>query len=545
MDKIFKIENVTPNFTATAIFYIIYSETRTFKQVVDQVRSQVDIEKPPKNKFHIIVVPYARCTFENELEELGLLNTAITLHSFQWMPIHLDVGVLSLEIPNVFSSLFIYQNALFLSTLSKILWQLCFIIGKPKFMLALGQFSVAILNQYEQLCADRGETDKSDSDFGAFVVVDRNLDYPSALLTPGTYSALLNEVYTCRSGVCENKEEITEKLDEKCNPVVPKQIVSFNLDSTQDSIYADIKNRYFTEVTSVLSNLTKQLKSEKINSKEMALDEIKHYVQTKLQATKSRKKFITNHLLAAESIINILGHRYENQKHVEQNIMKDTEKANSLSFLDELLVTENDKYVTLRLFCLLAITQKLSESEIRTFWHKYLQQFGFANGFGFLNLVKAGFISKPIHTSNSLNLQSKIKIPKFTSSDFYVNAKNLKQIPSDPDKINLKYPTCASYVYGGAYIPLVTQVAGMILNSLPVEDIKSKLDPLGPTSVKNDRGYPLQTRSVLVYVIGGVTYAEIAACNLLETLTGARICILSDKVITGNDLMRSIVDFPN
>ncbi|KAJ8918020.1 hypothetical protein NQ315_011473 [Exocentrus adspersus] len=536
VDKIFKLEATTPNFATNAVFYMIYSEIKTFKRVIDQIRSQVDIENPTKNKFHVIVVPRAICIFEEELEQLGLLYTVINLHSFQWMPVHLDVGVLSLELPDVFGSLYIHQNATNLPTLSKILWQLCFVVGKSKFILALGQYSVAILQQYEQLCDDRGETDKIDCDFGAVIVIDRNVDYTSALLTPGTYSALLNEVYTCRAGICENKEEITETLDEKCNPVTSKRVVSFSLDSVQDSVYADIKNRYFTEVTSVLSHLTKQLKSETVSSKEMALDEIKHYVQTKLQATKTRKKFITNHLLAAESIINILGHRYENQKHVEMNIMKDTDKTGSLSFLDELLVTENNEYVTLRLFCLLAITQKLSESEVKNFWHKYLQQFGFEKGFGFFNLVKAGIITEPVQGSGTLNLQNKIKLPKFTSSDFYVNTKNLKQVPADPDKVNLKYPTCASYVYGGAYIPLITQVAGMILNSIPVEDIRSKLEPLGALSVRNDKGYPLQTRSVLIYVVGGVTYAEIAACNLLETLTGARICILSDQVVTGNDL---------
>ncbi|KAJ8929094.1 hypothetical protein NQ314_018243 [Rhamnusium bicolor] len=290
VDKIFKLESAVPNFSTNAVFYMIYSDTKTFKHVIDQVRSQVDIENPPKNKFHVIVVPRYILSFENELEQLGLLHTAITLHSFQWMPIHLDVGVLSLEIPNLFSSLFVYQNTTFLPILSKILWQLCFVVGKPTYILALGQFSNALLNQYDQFCEDRGETDKVDSDFGALVLIDRNIDYPSALLTPGIYSALLSEVYTVNSGVCENKQELIDKLDEKCNPIVQKQVVSFSLDSTQDSVYADIKNRYFTEVTSVLSNLTKQLKSEKLNSKEMALDEIKHYVQTQLQATKSRKK---------------------------------------------------------------------------------------------------------------------------------------------------------------------------------------------------------------------------------------------------------------
>ncbi|KAJ8929095.1 hypothetical protein NQ314_018244 [Rhamnusium bicolor] len=224
--------------------------------------------------------------------------------------------------------------------------------------------------------------------------------------------------------------------------------------------------------------------------------------------------------------------------------MKNSEKSTNLNYLEELLVTENDKYVTLRLFCLLASTQTLTEVEIRTFWRKYLHQFGFANGFAFTNLVNAGFVPEPIQSSSSLNLQSKIKIPKFSSSNFYINAKNLKQIPADSDKVNLKYPTCASYVYGGAYIPLITQISGMILNSVPIDEIKAKLEVLGTFSMSNNRGYPLQTRSILIYVIGGITYAEIAACNLLETLTGARICILSDRIVTGNELMKGILDFP-
>ncbi|KAJ8946573.1 hypothetical protein NQ318_008303 [Aromia moschata] len=546
VDKIYKLEGALPNFGANAIFYMIFSDAKVFKQVVNQVRSQIDLENPPKNKFHVIVVPRHLTDFENELEQLGLLYTAITLHSFQWMPFHLDTGILSLEIPSLFNSLFVYQDTKFVPVLSKILWQLCFVIGKPRFIIGLGQFSNALLNQYDQLCEDRGETDKLDSDFGALLVIDRNIDYPSVLLTPGTYTALLSEVYSVNAGVCENKEESIDKLDQKYNPLIDKQVLTFNLDSIQDSIYADIKNRYFTEVTSVLSNLTKQLKSEKLQSKEMALDEIKHYVQTQLQATKQKKKFITNHLLAAESIINILGHRFENQKQVERNIVKDSDKATNLNYLDELLATENDKHITLRLFCLLAITQTLTESEIRSFWHKYLHQFGFSYGFAFTNLINMGFVPEPAQTSSSssLNLQNKIKIPKFTSSNFYVNAKNLKQIPSDPDKVNVKYPTCASYPYGGSYIPLITQISGMILNSTPIDDIKSKLETFGTFSMRNDRGYPLQSRSVLIYVVGGITYAEIAACNLLETLTGARIYILSDKLVTGNDLMKGILDYP-
>ncbi|XP_030756877.1 vacuolar protein sorting-associated protein 33B [Sitophilus oryzae] len=550
VEKIFKLESIAPNFSDNVVFYMIYPELKVFSQVVDQIRAQVDIENPPNNKFHIICIPQISYLFEEELEQYGLLESVVRIHCFQWMPIHLDTGILSLEVPLLYKTLFVNENFILLPVLSKSLWQLCFVTGKPRVILALGSQSNNLLNQYDSLCEDRGETDQIDSEFGALIIIDRNVDYTSALLTPGIYSGLLNEVYTVTAGICEstktnskNPEEDGPVFDEKCNPVPKKQPVSITLNSNMDIVYADIKNRFFTEVTSVLSNLTKELKSEKMYSKEMALDEIKRYVQTQLQATKSRKKFISNHLLAAESIINALGHRYEKQKKVETDIMKNSNKSSNITYLEESIATENDKLMSLRLFCLIAISQKLTGSEINSFWRKFLLHFGYDYGFAYNNLINAGFIDDFNQSLTTINIPGKInlKIPKFSTSNFYINAKNLRQIPAEPDKINLKNPTCPSYVYGGAYIPLITQVAGMVLNAVPLEDIRSKLEPFGSVTVRNDNGYPLHCRTVLVYVVGGVTYAEIAACNLLETLMGTRICVMSDAVINGNDLMNGIL----
>lgn len=512
---------------------------KIFKQAVDQIRSQVDVLNPPKDKFHIIIVPKSSYAFETLLEKYGLYNI-VKLHPFQWMPIYLDEGLLSLELSDVFTSLFINQSLIVLPTLSKLLWQLSFVIGKPRFIFSLGQYSTAITEQYEQFCEDLGDTDKENCDISAVVIFDRNVDYTSALLTPGTYAALLHEVYNVKTGICEYKGTDINILDEKCNPIVEKQQVTFSLDSRIDSVYADIKNRYFTEVTAVLSDLTKKLKSEKGNSKEMALDEIKRYVQTQLQDIKTRKKCITNHLLAAESIISTLGHRYENMKMVEQNIMKNSDRSANVNYLEELLVTENDKYVTLRLFCLLAITQTLSESEIDSFLDKYFCQFGYCHVY--YNLVKAGILPEPYEEQlGNLNIHSKIKIPRFSSNFFYSTTKNFKQVPADPDQVDLKHPTCPSYVFGGTYIPLVAQILTMLLNSVPIEEIKLKFESLGSIEIRNERGYPFQSRSILVYLIGGVTYAEIAACNLLEGLMGAKIYILSDKIISGNDLVAGML----
>ncbi|ENN74911.1 hypothetical protein YQE_08489, partial [Dendroctonus ponderosae] len=547
VERIFKLEAVAPSYQDGPIFYMIPPEFKVFNQVLNQIRAQVDIENPPSNKYHVIVIPRSLFIFEEELEQHGLLDSVVKLHSFQWMPVHLDSGVLSLEMPLVFNTLFVYENYGLMPALSKALWQLCLVVGKPNVICGLGQHSINILKHYDELCEIKGESDKTDSDFGALIVMDRSVDYSSALLTPGVYAGLLSEVYPVKCGVCNTKKLIEEKsapnqppLDNKFIPVREKQAVNIALNSQQDTVYADIKNRYFTEVTSVLSHLTKQLKTEKINSQEMALDEIKRYVQTQLQATKSRKLFITNHLLAAESIINVLGHRYERQKNVEIDIMQNTNKSSNLSYLDEITTTENDMLLSLRLFCLLSITQELSESETRTYWRKFLHHFGFHYGFALKNLISLGFLRDFPQSSNIPKLS--LKIPK--SSTFHANAKALRQVPADPDNINLKHPTCASYVFGGAYIPLIVQVAGMFLNSVPLEDIRAKLQNLGQVTIRNYKGFPLLCRNILVFVVGGVTYAEVAACNLFESLTGSKICVLTDRVINGNDLVYDVLSLP-
>lgn len=485
-------------------------------------------------------MPHYTHAFEKELEEHGLSNSnrdyVVRLHSFQWLPIHLDSGILSLECPLAYSSMFINQNTTYSPMFSKSLWQLSLVLGKANFVISLGQYSNVILSQFENLCEDRGSSDKMESDVGALIVLDRNLDYPSALLTPGIYSALLKEVYNVRAAHCESKEKEGRKVDSNFNPVLEKDPVVINMDSKSDSVYAMTKNKYFTEVTTVLSNLTKELKMEKLNSKDMTVDEIKKYVQTQLGPTNSRKKIISNHLIAAETIINCLGWKFENVCDCEFNVINNVSKSSNFSFLLESLCVENDKLVSLRLFCLMLIMQNLSEPEINTFWEKFLHQFGFRYSHVLQNLINGGIVTDT-RTSLPGNLFPNSWLPRLAPSQFYQTASRLKQIPTDKNQTDFKYPTCPSYVFRGTYIPLVAQIASMVLNSTPLEEIRAKLDGLGSLTIRNDRKYPLQTRTLMVYVVGGVTYAEIGALNFVEALTGAKIVVLSDQIISGNDLM--------
>lgn len=218
--------------------------------------------------------------------------------------------------------------------------------------------------------------------------------------------------------------------------------------------------------------------------------------------------------------------------------MQNKNKGSNYSYLEETLY-DNDKLLSLRLLCLLCVTQKLSEGDIKNFITKFCQEFGYNYGFLYNNLLKMDFFT-PEPT-----LQGKIiKLPNMFVNNFFTNANKFKQIPSQPENVDVKSPTCMSYVFGGCYIPLMGQIISLILSSTPLKEIESKLEAFGQLTIQNNCGFPLTSRVILVCVIGGITYAEVAACNLLESLTGSKIIVMSDQMISGNDIVESLIHSP-
>lgn len=107
--------------------------------------------------------------------------------------------------------------------------------------------------------------------------------------------------------------------------------------------------------------------------------------------------------------------------------------------------------------------------------------------------------------------------------------------------MNLKQPTDMSYVFGGAYIPIACQIVQMLIKKeIGFDDLVNQLLPgasVTPAKASSD----FLPRSFIVFFIGGVTYAEVAAFQLLEQLTGKRIIVASTSLINGSTLIDSVL----
>ncbi|KAJ2938470.1 hypothetical protein O0L34_g12915 [Tuta absoluta] len=591
VDKIYKMEPNLGKTANTTRVYFIPALLQKYKCVLDQISSVLSHNPTLKDQkcFHIIIVPKVLDCYDSILESRGLYNI-VKLYPLSWELMALDEQILSLELPFLYKQLFVEQNQSLLSSIAMSLWSLFLVTGRPKAVFSLGKLSASVLDQLEIFNETYSRdflATESSSEIGAVIVIDRNQDYASSLLTPATYSGLLGEIFTMKCGQMELNVKETKLKTGKLNFDLAKSTEAkttvMTLHSLVDSLYGEIKHRHFSEVLSVLSSKAKLLKNEDI--KALGIQQMKEYVATKLQQVTLYKQNLVNHVLACETVISEMSNKFEKLKWTETEMLNNRNKKSNFQFVDEHFGTDIHIYNSLRLMCLLSLTQGLSYEEYNSLVSKYLLAFGYKFLYVFNNLINAGLLIQPSSPKLSLNISNlgnlSDRLPKW-QNEFQSTAGKLKQLPSQPERIDKSSP---GYVFNGGYVPLIAVLCNTLLTSESLADVLAKLSVLDLkiggkilegvkcgistlneklTSLKLQNGdlefgykdgkslgkllktdpavdqvFPLKPRSVLVYIIGGVTYAEIGACNVVQTATGSKIYIASDCIASGGDIMKA------
>ncbi|XP_068622613.1 vacuolar protein sorting-associated protein 33B [Battus philenor] len=582
VEKIYKMDPQLGQTANVTKVYFISACKQKYKCVLDQISSQISQNPSLADLkcFNIIIIPKVLHTYDSILESKGLYGI-VKLHSFSWDLMSLDDNLLSLELPFLYKQLYVEQNHSLLSSVSLSLWNLYHVIGWPKYILSLGKHSSSVLDMLEiyNETYSRDFVSRDTYDIDTVVLIDRNQDYASSLLTPATYSGLLGEIFNISCGHLDLNVKETKYKKGKLNITTESQEASKNetmtLDSSLDSLYGEIKHRHFSEVLSVLSSKAKLLKNEDI--KALGIQEIKQFVSTKLQQIALFKKNLVNHVLASETIISEMNNKFENVTYVENDMLNNRNKRSNFTYVDENFGTDIHIYNSLRLMCLLSLTQGLSYDEYNNLVNKYLLAFGYNFLYVFHNLLNSGLLVQPSSPKLSLNISNlgnlSDRLPKWQNS-FQTMAGKLKQLPSQMDKSKMS----PSYVFNNSYVPLIATICNIlvteslidalnklsILNDLKLggtvldtmkdgmETLNEKLSNLKLQNgeldfgcrdvrnilklLKNDaRLTSAKSKNILVYMIGGITYAEIAACEVVQTVTGCKIYIASDCVSSGSD----------
>lgn len=470
--------------------------------------------------------------------------------------------------------------------------------GHPDITLTFGEHSeniVKMLNKLGPLPKSK-EEDKS-NDFSALLIIDRDKDYAAPLLTPAIYSALLMEVFPNNAGILDvgiSKNKIQQqKLEiftlplkkeseqtKKSTANTKTPTIRFN--SLQDEIFAENRYKHFAAASSQIRQQAKSMSMELQKLNNMKLDEMHDYVNRKLPKITDIKNKLLRHLNASEKVIEMLGSNFRRVQSLEEDILNNVSRKKILHDIDELLTTDGQKYNTLRLLSLLHVCAGITSEELTQFIRDYCNYFGLKYLTIFEQLTRVGLLppivdevaTTPINkTASKLLSNIPLNIPKFQQTQFQANANRLKlmvstdgsednesQTSSSSQSSSPGTASCPSYVFNRLYIPLIAQLSSFLLKSSSSEEFITKIAMIDGIQIngqclkttgqnikqnivaKDLLQLPLKKRQIMVYVVGGITYAEIAACNLVSKICDSEIVVASDCILSGSNLIAAAFD---
>ncbi|XP_014284692.1 vacuolar protein sorting-associated protein 33B [Halyomorpha halys] len=535
VDKIYKLEKTPIPCTNTQRVFFIQGDLITVKHVCDKINSELT-QQNDGNSYHLIIVFRKLGCAMKLLEEEGVYG-CVQVYNFLWELISLENRVLSLEFQNFYKYLFVNGDQSYLPCVAKSIWTLQMIFGKPSTTLIQGKYSHLVDKMLDVYYEELGKPSSSESDISCFVIVDRDIDYASTLLTGGTYSSLLDEVFGIKSGYVEVKQPDKNE----------KPSTSGHYLNNADEIYSQIKNRHFSDVFPFLSSKTKELSAEYQKSQNMNIQEMKRYVSEELSLVAKKKMMLAYHIIACEAIISDMGQRFESLQTSERNMVAGRNHRDCVNYIEECLAMNTcSKYSILRLMSLLSITQDgIPSDEYQRLRMQFLHVHGYHNLPGFFYLEKSGLcIEQPGIIPEVRGAQIANKVVQAVSlparrSTFGSFSQKLKLFPDINESYDLKNAKDLGFVFGGTYIPVVCQLVHILYKQeISHEDLMKIVPHL---SIKYNRNVKTAKylRTFVVYFIGGVTYAEICAFQLLEKLTGAKIIVASTSISNGNLLMKS------
>ncbi|XP_017131835.1 vacuolar protein sorting-associated protein 33B-like [Drosophila elegans] len=558
--------------------YMIRSVLATFQTLLKQLES-VALEEMPDislKMYHIICVPCCYSYFQTLLEQSGLWGL-VQLHHFNWDFIYLDQGVLSLELPNLFESLYLQGNTSPLPSVAQSLRLLQMICGQPALIMTFGHHSAQLI----QILRALGKLPEATNppEYGGWLIIDRDKDYPASLLTPAIYAGLLLEVFDQRSGeivvdnlknkISSQRLELLQGKKPKVGPNPTSKPCCIRLNSTADEIYGDNRYKRFAQVSSLIHAQVKALGLELQKLNDMQLEEMHDYVARKLPKLTELKTKVLRHLNASEIVIQMMVN-FRRLQTLEEDILNNVSRKRLLAEIDELMTTDGQRFNTLRLMCLLHHCAGVAPEELQIFARNYCNLFGHQNLGVFQQLSQAALLPPLVAEKKvpATKLLSQLPLPKFQQTEFQANANRLKLLTScgdgqDGAGLSTKnqaagMQSCPSYVFNGTYIPLVAQLCSILLKTNNAEELSSKLAMIEGLHLHMDGGkitpksyanqikvngiadqdvFPLRLRNLFVFVVGGASYAEIAACDFVAKLTGAQITVASDSLMAGSDLI--------
>ena len=484
------------------------------------------------------IVPRKTMRAMQIIESFGVANL-ITVSSLEVGLIPLDDDCASLELHHFVPQIFLHENRILLAEAARAMVTLQKEFGAFDSISSKGNCSSVVASMITRFGRRDGLHDKSNSAQMDLLLLDRDLDLVTPFMTQLTFEGLIDEVLSIKYGMVsipkktlqeENKDQGDSKAEDS-NTV--NEFYKYPLNSS-DELYEKIRNKPFGDALSQLADVTKFLKeqSDTCIQKTQTLSELSKFVSA-LPNLLNLKKSVTTFIRIAEMLTNYTDSEGEFMQilRAESELLNDSRKF-TREFVEELMLRFRPWQSVLRLLILYSfINRGIKSSAFDFLREEFCRTYGYDKLIVLANLERMGWLvseetyaSSPVKNINFSKLKSTFRL--FASYD------------------SLENPVDISYTFSySSYAPLSVRLIESFLTNGMLEINKALPDyPFTCTFTDKDhkkRVVP-SNRSLLVFFIGGVTFAELAAIRFLSHSLKKPILIATTCMINGNLLLDQI-----
>lgn len=566
-------------------------------------------ESRTDHDFTIIWVPRRSLVSNLVLEEHGVLGEA-NIVEFPLHFIPLDQDLLSLELEDSFHDLYLRKNPTPIFAAAQALMKLQKQHGLFPRILGKGDNAKRLADLLERMRGEEdadASSDPNNTDLTTFglttsavvenlIIIDREVDFPTVLATQLTYEGLLDEVF----GVSNNQTEVDTSVlgstagsqrQQPPNGTAPGPTGAtkrkVQLDSS-DKLFPTIRDVNFAALGPLLNRTARRLANEQesIKQRDQTINDLRANI-AKLPVYQAEQTALMVHTSLAEEITKFTGSdMFRRTLEVEQNLLLGSDPGRMHESIEELIARDATLPAVLRLLCLEnCLSNGIRQRDLDTFKRYILQAYGYQHILTLSNLEKMGFLTSREAHRGFLNPIS--GNAGHTATDWNIARRGLQLWVDEVREVD---PEDIAYVFSG-YAPLSVRLVQCVLqktylrslirpprNQLPAsgapvgvsgggegsgwkgfEDALSRIrgatvdvvqkgaDADASDARKMLRGSKEGPKTTVVFFLGGVTYAEIAALRFvseqLELATGGKkILIGTTGIISGKRAMEAAIE---
>ena len=563
--------------------------------------------------FHIFWVPRRTLVSDQLLEQAGVLGDVnVSELPLSFFPLENDV--LSLELNDAFKDLYLSKDVTPNFLVAKALMEIQQNHGLFPRIIGKGDNAKRVADLLARMRQEllAGEDASETGSIGltpsttneSVIIIDREVDFVTPLLTQLTYEGLIDEVFEIQNNQTKVDTTIVGAPSQQSSSAATTQARkrTIQLDSS-DKLYDQLRDANFAIVGSLLNKVARRLQQIQTDyeskNKSKTIAELKEFVG-QLPGYQQEQQSARIHTGLAEDIIkHTRTDLFKGLLEVQQNLAAGADPSSQSDRIEELVARDAPLRETLRLLCIYScISGGIKPRDFDHFRRLILQGYGHQHLLTLNNLEKLQlFLSRSSPLAGMIPMSGNVG-SNGTKTNYGYLRKPLRLIV---DEVKEDDPNDIAYVYSG-YAPLSIRLVQCILQKQYLLGVTKGVSGNGASAVSSSAGsqgwhgfddavkhvrgqtfYEHQKgedkavkarallsgsgnrQTVFVVFVGGITFTEIAALRFIakqeegeyskcvvdssvwglanQGIPGRRnIVICTTSIISGNRMMDAAIE---